>query len=144
MHLPLWFILVVIYEIKHFIADFPLQGRYMLGKFRPDWGFVLPLLAHVGVHACGTFLITIFLVSWKTALCLALFDGTAHFIMDRIKAGPKYLGRYKALTAETFKTATPKQIKGNTFFWWSLGLDQGFHNFTHATIILWCLTHLGQ
>ena len=28
------FILLILFQIKHFLCDFPLQGKYMLGKFK--------------------------------------------------------------------------------------------------------------
>ncbi len=134
-----WLALVLIYQLKHWLADYPLQGRYMLGKFRDDWSFFLPLLAHAAVHGGMTFAITWFLVGWK-AIFLALFDTTIHFTMDRIKASKKYLGRFKPLTSDTAPTATEAQWKSNNHFWWSLGLDQGVHHVTHYAIIWWCLT----
>jgi hypothetical protein len=136
--MPVWLYLVIIYQLKHFLADYPLQRRYMLGKFRPDWGFVMPLLAHVGVHGVMTFIITVGFVGWQ-AIPLTLFDMTIHFFMDRIKASAKYLGRYKPLTAETAPKATPEQWQSNDHFWWSLGLDQMVHHLTHYAIIWWCL-----
>ena len=131
------FILLFLFVIKHFLADFPLQNRYMLGKFRPDWGFVFPLLAHVGVHAGFTFLIAVWF-GFKQAICLALFDATTHFIMDRIKASKKYLGRFKPLTEETAKTATSEQWRSNDWFWYSIGLDQAVHNISDL-IVIWFL-----
>lgn len=55
--------------------------------------------------------------------------------MDRIKASPKRLGKYKALTSSEFEKATEEQKKSNTYFWWALGLDQGVHHLTHYLII---------
>lgn len=134
--------LLVAFQVKHFVADYPLQGRFMLGKFREDWGFLKPLLAHVAVHAVGTFLITCWFGVGQ-ALCLALFDASAHFVMDRAKASKRYLGRFKPLTADTAPTATPAQWRSNTFFWWSLGFDQAVHHLTHYAVIaylLWRMT----
>jgi hypothetical protein len=91
------------------------------------------------VHAVGTWLITVWLVGWKIALGLAIFDATIHFIMDRLKAGPKYLGRWKSLSAREFPTATPQQIRDNGLFWLSLGFDQLVHGLTHYTIIWYVL-----
>lgn len=145
------FALLVIYQEKHFIADYPLQGAYMLQKFRPDWGFFLPLAAHAGVHALFTFLIVVF-IEPSLALPCAVFDFTVHFLMDRIKAGPKYLGRYKNFSGKEYMTeikpvldklehgSSPpaelqNRLKSNTYFWWSLGLDQKVHHLTHYVII---------
>ncbi len=97
--MTLLFVLLVVFQFKHFFADYPLQGSYMLGKFK-DKGWVLPLLAHVGVH--GAFTLAICLVVAPHLWWLAIFDMVAHFLMDRLKAGKKYLGRFKALSASEF------------------------------------------
>jgi len=128
------FTLLLAFQLKHFLADYPLQRRFMLGKFRDDWGFVPPLLAHVAVHAAGTFLIACWF-GVRRAAVLALLDASVHFVMDRVKASKRYLGRYKPLTAETAPAATPAQWASNDRFWWSVGLDQGVHHLTHYAII---------
>lgn len=112
--------LVLIYQLKHFIADYLLQGKYMLKKFAPGWEFVLPLAAHCAVHAVFTFAITAVFVPWLLAASLAAFDFVVHFIMDRIKASPRMLGRF---------------TKDDPRFWWALGFDQMIHHITHYIII---------
>ena len=139
MHLPLWLLLVVIYQVKHLIADYFLQGRYMLRKFLPGRAFILPLLAHVGVHAVGTLLITLFFVAPHIAIGLAFCDATAHFIIDRIKASPKLLGRFKSLNATTIGTATAADWRSNNWYWWSIGLYQCAHHICHYAIIWYLL-----
>lgn len=130
------FILLVLFQIKHFLADYPLQTEYMLGKFKDGKDFILPLAAHALTHAGFTFCISYaFTRSPGLSVSLALFDFTVHFIMDRIKAGKKYLGRYKPLTAKDFPTATETQKRHNAYFWWSLGFDQMIHHLTHYAII---------
>lgn len=140
------FLLLVIYQIKHFVCDYPLQGTYMLGKFKSGCGWILPLLAHSLVHGLATFLIAL-LFKPELALWLGLLDMTIHFIVDRIKASPNLLGQFKPLSASEFadianslklngpnKTLT-QRIKSNTYFWWSLGFDQGLHHLTHYLLI---------
>lgn len=153
------FLLLFIYQIKHFLADYPLQGKYMLGKFKDGYGWILPLLAHVGVHGAMTFVIALFIKPEMAGL-LAFFDMAVHFTMDRIKASPTMLGRYKALTkkdVEDYQQSVgnmrdqkhpeivlfvknqdekfKKDFKSNVYFWWSLGLDQMVHHLTHYVII---------
>ena len=114
------FVLLIIYQIKHFLCDYLWQGPYMLGKFK-DRGWVLPLLAHSSVHALATFLIVfVFTQALLLSIGLALFDLVIHFTMDRIKASPDLLGRYGIKEKQ---------------FWWSLGLDQMVHHLTHYAII---------
>lgn len=159
------FTLLVVYQIKHFLADYPLQTPYMLKKFLPGRDFVKPLACHAGVHGAFTFLIAFcFRQQVGLALGLAAFDFTVHFVVDRIKASPKMLGRYKAITPDEYKgnmsiiraAEDPKshpeiklaakgfqrRIKSNTYFWWALGWDQMMHHLTHY-VIIWCLITTG-
>jgi hypothetical protein len=143
------FALLVAYQLKHFLADYPGQtNRYMLGKFRADWGFVFPLLAHVGVHALGTLVIALaFGCPLPLALKLAVFDASVHFAMDRIKASPRWMGRWKPLTGpgylEAEKTGDRKAIRGNSLFWNCLGLDQLVHHLTHY-VCAWFILGAGR
>ena len=119
--LQIIFTLLILFQIKHFVCDYPLQTPYMLGKFKEsDWK--LPLLAHTGTHASATFVIVmLFTASVTIAVLAAIFDLLVHSVMDRVKASPKMLGRY--------------DIKDKRF-WWSLGFDQLIHHVTHYLIIL--------
>lgn len=122
------FILLVLFQIKHFVCDFPLQGKYMLGKFKPDFkDWFQPLLAHAMVHFIGTgiFVIPLYCLiagvkiqAWWAFL--AAGDLIVHFTVDRIKASPNMLGRWKP---------------DNRYFWWALGADQMAHHLTHYAII---------
>lgn len=137
------FLLLILFQFKHFLADFPLQTEYMLGKFRgTNWA--LPLMAHAGVHAAITLLICLAFGSPWAPLCSAI-DFIIHGSMDRIKASPHMLGRFKPLGSDQFSwyasTAklgdanSKRAILGNKLFWWSLGLDQMVHHLTHYFII---------
>jgi Protein of unknown function (DUF3307) len=149
------FILLFLFQIKHFLADYPLQGKFMLGKFLPGWKFVLPLVAHCAVHAAFTAGIVWLARKISPGIApenywLALQDFIVHFIMDRIKAGPQYLGRFKALSGKEYMAALAeyqasdsvsrraeitKMFRSNVYFWWCLGLDQMVHHLTHYYII---------
>lgn len=146
------FLLLIIYQLKHFVADYLLQGRYMLGKFKNGFAWILPLAAHSGVHAVMTYIIALFFNS-KMALTVAVIDFVLHFAMDRVKASPSLLGRYKALSANEMKNILSylptlgeagvkekfgKELKSNTYFWFTLGIDQGVHHLTHY-LIIWML-----
>lgn len=184
------FTLLVIYQIKHFVADFLLQGKYMLGKFKGGTAWILPLTAHVAVHGAFTLVIaSVFLAGDWASFCgqrltcifwvamsmtirgagkAALLDMSVHFVMDRIKASPNLLGRFKYITAQDFESYNEymncgireannpelilycknkdaefkKKFRSNTFFWWSLGLDQMVHALTHYSVIYYLLTCL--
>lgn len=124
------FLLLVLFQLKHFLADFPLQGRYMLGKFSRDRAVWIPaLLAHCAVHALLTLLICGWW-GWSTVatgvvILLAALDFAVHFVVDRVKASPDLLGRWKP---------------DSRYFWWALGADQAAHHLTHYVIIYWLLS----
>jgi hypothetical protein len=115
-------LLISIYQVKHFLCDFPLQSQYMLRKVAGDWGFVIPLAYHCSVHASFTLMFCVFInpkLWW-----LAILDFVIHFVMDRIKAGPNYLGRFNDYS--------------KAGFWNALGFDQMIHHLTHYFIV-WVL-----
>jgi hypothetical protein len=120
------FTLLLIFQIKHFAADFPLQLHYMLKKVSAEWDFFLPLALHCLVHALLSLCILIY---FKPSLWyLAVMDFVVHFTMDRIKAGPRYLGRFSDISRSSF--------------WIALGFDQMVHHFTHYYIIYRIVTHV--
>ena len=130
-------ILLLLFQIKHFIADFPLQNKYMLGKFK-DEGWILPLLSHGLIHAVITFLICVCFSTVLTASILSIFDLIVHSAMDRVKASPKMLGRYGAISKRDVQRGnlSEQDWKDNTYFWWALGVDQMVHHVTHYVVIV--------
>lgn len=115
--------LLILFQLKHFICDYPLQTQYMLGKMNKT-GWVLPLLAHSSVHAIGTFIIVVF-YNFYLALVLAIIDLVLHFIVDRLKASPTLGGKFK-----------PEQ----PYFWWALGADQMAHHLINYVFIYLIIT----
>lgn len=162
---PEFFALVAVFTVKHFIADYPLQNSYMLRKFAPGWAWVMPLAAHAGVHflltavILGAFSILAHVsgmgnITWQEVLALASLDFALHFVMDRIKASPMLLGKFKTLSAkemqkaltglrshkQNVRFAARRELKNNTYFWWSLGFDQMIHHLTDITVVYLALT----
>lgn len=125
------FILLIIFQIKHFICDFPLQNNLFMLRKKDHEKWIFPLACHCGVHFLGTYLISgIYLVlieykySWVVCVSLGLFDFITHFIMDRIKASPNIWGKYKFHEPQ---------------YWNSLGFDQMFHHVI-GIFIIFCLS----
>ena len=121
------FLLLVAFQLKHFIADYPLQTQYMLGKTKAT-GWIKPLAAHAAVHVWFTFLIILFISPDNYLLyLLVLVDFVIHFTVDRIKASPKLGGKFN-----------PTQ----PYFWWALGADQMAHHLTHYVFIYILISNL--
>ena len=113
------FILLIAFQVKHFMCDFPLQTEFMLGKSKlNDW--VFPLQQHCAVHAIGTVIVLFLFTDVNFFMAYAFLDFILHFVMDRVKASPNILGRFKP---------------DNKYFWWALGGDQMWHHLTHYLII---------
>ena len=132
----LWELLIA-FQLKHFLCDYPLQFGIMLNKFKKT-GWVKGLSIHAGIHALATAIILgqFTRMNFFIVLGLAALDFVAHFGMDRVKASPAMLGRFKAISdAATFAKAGKVDRRSNTLFWWSLGLDQMVHHLTHYAII---------
>jgi hypothetical protein len=111
------FILLALFGIKHFVADFLMQYDYMLrekGIYGATGG-----VHHAGVHACLTFLILVpFVAGADQLLILPLVDFVAHYHIDWVK---QKLNRGY--------TYTDRQ------FWIWLGADQALHYLTYVGII---------
>ena len=111
------FILLALFGIKHFIADFLMQFPYMLrekGIYGAEGG-----LHHAGVHACWTFLILVpFIHRPSDLIALSLVDFVLHYHIDYFKQKLN-----KGLTT------------ADRNFWIWLGLDQALHYLTYIAII---------
>lgn len=114
-------------QVKHFMADFPLQTEWMiLGKGQArNWE--APLIVHATIHGWLTFLVvTLFTGDWMLGGLCGTLDMGAHALIDRIKASPSLLGRFKDISQ-----------KG---FWNAPGADQMAHQFCYlliAALVLW-------
>lgn len=118
-------LLLVLFQLKHFIADWWLQTAWMVqGKRRRGWNFIQPLLAHAGLHA----FLTVSVVQIATrnsdlALLAGLFDLTAHFCIDRIKSHP--------WMDFIFDIGNPQKKA----YWLAMGTDQMCHQLTYLVIV---------
>ena len=110
---------LIAFLIKHLFADFFLQTTWMANGKEQAHGWLLPLTAHVAIHAAATGII---FAAWApTYLAMALVDFVVHFAIDRSKG---IAGR--ALNADPSKTS----------FWWLIGIDQTLHHLTHLGFAL--------
>ncbi len=110
------YLILFLFQIKHLFCDFFLQPKKVATqKASAHWDFVLSLSIHTLTHAGGTLIIVLL---YNSALWwLAILDCIFHFIIDRIKAGPRYLGRFNNTN--------------QAIFWNILGVDQAIHHITN-------------
>lgn len=111
------FLLLSLFGIKHFIADFPLQYSYMVaekGIYGAGGG-----VQHAMVHGIGTFIVLMLVISHSPwVLILSLADGVLHYHIDWAK---QQLNRNYTIKDDR---------------WWTLlGLDQCLHYLTYVGII---------
>ena len=110
-------ILLALFGIKHFIADFLMQYDYMLrekGIYGATGG-----VHHALVHASWTFLILVpFIHSADQLLILPLVDFVLHYHIDWAKQ-------------QLNRGLTPADRQ----FWGWLGADQALHYLTYVGII---------
>lgn len=115
------------FRLKQFICDFLLQTDWMaLNKGKPGWEGYKALFMHTAVHAAGTTLIMMLLA--PSFWWLGAVDFVVHSLVDRLK------GIYSLQKGWTYS---------DRWFWWSFGLDQEAHNFTHLVYILIIVSALG-
>lgn len=76
--------LLIGFQIKHDLGDYALQTAYMQKKSHKGTEWIVPLMAHAGVH--GALTLGILIVSGHSnAWYLAILDFVIHFVIDRIK-----------------------------------------------------------
>ena len=110
MSIELLFLLLLGFQLKHFLADYSLQFEYMYENKGRLSGWIKPLAHHSLVHATFTFFISVGFVGISIALALGAFDFITHFLTDRWKA------------------RKPEKCNQDNSFWINLGIDQMVHH----------------
>lgn len=118
IYILLW--LYIAFRLKHFTCDFLLQTDWMaLNKGKPGMQGYKALVYHTATHAAGTFLVV---AIFAPALWwLGIVDFVIHSLIDRVKGVLTYRKGWQYT---------------DRAFWWSFGLDQEAHNFTHLAYIV--------
>lgn len=113
-------LLYAAFRVKQFVCDFLLQTDWMaLNKGRPGREGYKALFSHTVFHGVGTGLLM--LVFAPALWWLALVDFAVHSLVDRVKGLMTYAKGWSY---------------HDRWFWWSFGLDQEAHNFTHLAYII--------
>ena len=119
--------LYICFRLKQFVCDFMLQTDWMaLTKGKPGWEGYRALFSHTAIHAHGTFLIV--LVFAPGLWWLGLVDFVIHSLIDRFKGMLTFHKNWKP---------------SDSIFWWTFGMDQEAHNFTHIFYIALILAAKG-
>jgi len=104
--------LVMVMQVKHYLADYLLQFPYMYQNKGAKTGWFSPLFDHAAIHGLFTFIIIV----WFNPFPLAIFDLVTHMIIDRWKAT---------------REGGPDTKK----YWLYLGGDQGLHHIVTTFIL---------
>ena len=109
------FLLLVLFQVKHFICDGPLQTKAMVDA-KSIYGAKLGL-THAGLHGLGTFVVIIISgFDARFAGALALADFVLHYHIDFSKEN---IVKWQGWTVK------------NGPFWWALSADQMLHHLTY-------------
>lgn len=114
-------ILLALFGVKHFLADFVWQTSTMLSE-KGTYGAVGGV-AHAACHAVCTMVVLFVVLPWRLdahlfAIVLGLMDGVIHYHIDWAKTNLS-------------RGLTPADRQ----FWLWLGADQGLHYLTYILII---------
>jgi hypothetical protein len=104
---------MIIFAVKHVIADFVLQTSWMATGKDAKTGWALPLLVHCAIH--GALATAILLTLAPRFWFLGLVDFVVHLIIDRAKG----------FCVSHFNVTMEHQ-----WFWWLIGIDQALHHLT--------------
>jgi hypothetical protein len=110
-------ILLIVFQLKHLIADYYLQTPRMYENKGKEYGWFWPLAEHSIVHASFTIVIVgAFTGSPLITFYAFMFDLITHFVTDRWKA-------------------TQPEGPDTKKFWTNLGWDQLAHHIVGIIIV---------
>ena len=116
---PTLILILFLFLLKHFVADFVLQPGWMAKGKAAVRGWRIPLSLHAAIHGLLTYILILSLA--PSHWWLAFADFLVHFAIDRVKA-----------LASLRWNATPQQ----SVYWWLFGADQMLHQLTHLVFAL--------
>ena len=120
-------LLYIAFRLKQYICDFVLQTDWMaLTKGKPGKEGYKALFSHTLHHGIGTAIIS--LIFAPALWWLGVVDFIVHSVVDRTKG------------VITNKKGWSYRDRG---FWWSFGLDQEAHNYTHLAYIIFIVSVAG-
>ena len=117
-------ILLILFQLKHFVADFPLQNLAMV-KQKGVYGKSAGIL-HSLVHclfcliALSLFDYFVFSITYTVIFALSILDFVIHYHIDYAKM-----------------QLSKKYTTQNKTYWILMGLDQMLHHLTYIGFALW-------
>ena len=112
-------ILISLFLIKHFVADFPLQNKFQWSN-KGTYGHLGGIL-HAYFHGVFTTLCLFWFIGSGSAILLGIVDAIIHYHIDWAK-----------MNINTKMCWYPDT---NEEFWWLLGIDQLLHGLTYVWLI---------
>ncbi len=113
-------LLYIAFRLKQYVCDFVLQTDWMaMTKGKPGSEGYKALFSHTIMHGIATTVIAFIFV--PSLWWLGLVDFVVHSAVDRVKGLVTYKKNWSY---------------NDRWFWWSFGLDQEAHNYTHLAFIL--------
>jgi hypothetical protein len=124
LQVQLVLLVLLILQLKHFVADFLIQTPYQFlnkGKYGHPGGFI-----HAGIHALGSMLAFFVITpSFRLGAAIVIGEFIAHYHIDWLKEN----------TVKRQQWVFPQSE-----FWWTFGADQALHQLTYlviAAILAW-------
>lgn len=117
-------ILLVLFQVKHFVCDGPLQTTDMVRE-KGHYGRWLGI-KHAGIHGLGTLAVLLVATARPvSALLLALLDFAIHYHVD--------FSKEQIVRRAGWTTVKPQ-------FWWALSADQMLHQLTYIALAALAVT----
>ncbi len=110
---------MLLFTVKHIIADFLLQTAWMAHGKDQKTGWGLPLLVHCLIHLAVA--LALILIIAPRFWFVAFIDFAIHFVIDRLKG---ITSSHYGLTPE------------HPWFWTVIGVDQALHHLTDFGIAI--------
>lgn len=121
-------IILIGLQIKHFVADYLLQTRWMIAGKSSFWkpgGYV-----HVGIHALGSLVVLVLVgVPLAVSAPLVLAEAVVHYLIDYGKA--------------MWSRTRPVDVT-RASYWAAHGADQLMHQLTYALMLFAVLKSSGD
>lgn len=136
------FLILIAFEVKQFICDYPIHPTFILKRFQTDGNraFILHALA----HACLTFLICFFMTTAELPLIfmLASLDFLIDFMLAIFRSRTQLIAHWRPLDLEEFMLASRRDKVRHRLFWAAYGLSRTIRHLT-ALGILYILSEQG-